>query len=209
MKKIVYTLLVCFTATQFVACKSEAKKENTPAPKVEAKPKAAFVLQDADNKINWTAYKTTDKVAVGGEFQKVNITKGGEGNTVKEAINGAEFSILVSSIFTKDSSRDFKIRKSFFGAMLDTELISGNLILENDSIGHTNLKLNGVTKKLAFKYTIQGKVFNLKSTMNISDWNATEALNSLNGVCKDLHKGKDGVSKTWDDVALNITSTFK
>ena len=209
MKKIVYSLVICFTIAQMISCKSEAKKE-TETTKEEVKAaKKAFVLQDATNTINWVAYKTTDKVPVKGQFQKVNITAGGEGNTAKEAINNAEFSIPVSSIFTQDSSRDFKIRKFFFGIMDKTELLSGKLVLENDSIGYADLTMNSTTKKLPFKYTLNGKEFSLNATMNISDWQAQNALDSLNTACKDLHKGADGVSKTWDDVALTITSVFK
>jgi len=209
MKKIVYSLVICFTIAQMISCKSEAKKE-TETTKEEVKAaKKDFVLQEATNTINWVAYKTTDKVPVKGQFQKVNITAGGEGDTAKEAINNAEFSIPVSSIFTQDSSRDFKIRKFFFGIMDKTELLSGKLVLENDSIGYADLTMNSTTKKLPFKYTLNGKEFSLNATMNISDWQAQNALDSLNTACKDLHKGADGVSKTWDDVAINITTVFK
>ena len=210
MKKIVYSLVICFTAFQMTSCKSEAKKETeTTKEEIKTEKKAVFVLQDADNLINWTAYKTTEKVPVNGQFQKVNITAGGEADTAKDAINNAEFSIPVSSIFTKDTSRDFKIKKFFFGVMDKTELLSGKLVLENDSIGYANLTMNGVTKKLPFNYTLNGKEFSLSTTMKITDWQADKALESLNTACKDLHKGADGVSKTWDEVALNITSVFK
>ncbi len=209
MKKIIYSLFVFIAIGNFISCKSEAKKETPVKQEVKVEEKADFILQDADNKINWTAYKTTEKLPVNGHFQKINITSNGEGNTLKEAINNAEFSIPVSSIFTKDTSRDFKIKKFFFGIMDKTELLSGKLVLENDSIGYSDLTMNGVTKKLPFKYSINGKVFNLTGSLKITDWSAEKALTSLNEACKDLHKGTDGVSKTWDDVALNITSTFK
>lgn len=210
MKKIIRLAAIFIAINSIVSCKSEAKKE-TPVKKEEVKveKKAAFVLQDADNKINWTAYKTTEKLPVNGQFKKVTVTSNGEGNTLKEAINNAEFSIPVSSVFTKDTSRDFKIKKFFFAIMDKTELLSGKLVLENDSIGFSDITMNGVTKKLAFKYTINGKVFNLTGNLKITDWNAQKALTSLNEACKDLHKGTDGVSKTWDEVAINITSTFK
>jgi polyisoprenoid-binding protein YceI len=208
MKKLSTLVLILFVAFQFTACKSdskEAKKET----KVEKKSTAAYVLSDASNSINWIAYKTTDKVAVKGKFKKVDITSGGEGNTVKEAINNADFSIPLSSIFTNDSSRDYKIRKSFFGAMLDTELLSGKLVIENDSLGYADIKMNGVTKKLPFAYTIVDKKFEMNAVMELTNWNADAAIASLNAVCKDLHKGTDGVSKTWTEVAINISSTFK
>jgi hypothetical protein len=191
------------------SCKSEKKPGYSSDKKVESKKSTAtFKLENAKNEINFTAFKTTDKIPVGGQFKKVDITSGGEGNSIKEAINNAEFSIPVSSIFTKDTSRDFKIKKFFFGIMDNTKLLSGKLVLENDTEGYANIKMNGVTEKVAFTYTIAANTFSMKASMDITKWNADEALKSLNIVCKDLHKGADGVSKTWSDVALNITSTF-
>ncbi|MEO9570450.1 MAG: YceI family protein [Polaribacter sp.] len=207
MKKVIILILV--VAFNFSSCKTEKKpdysKENTEDVKRIV---SAFSVEKAKNEINFTAYKTTDKIPVGGQFKKVNIISGGEGNTIREAINNTEFSIPVKSIFTKDTSRDFKIKKYFFGVMSDTKLLSGKLIIENDSIGYTNIKMNSVTEKVPFNYTIQGNVFSMNATMDISNWDAIKALNSLNLICKDLHKGADGVSKTWREVALNIKTTF-
>lgn len=209
MKKIIYSLVVLITISNLVSCKSEQKKETSVEKASKPAVKQAFVLQDAENKINWTAYKTTEKVPVNGEFKKVTVTANGQGKTIKEAVNNAEFSIPVSSIFTNNSGRDFKIKKFFFGVMENTVLLSGKLIIENDSIGYADIKMNGLTKKLPFTYSINEKVFSLKGNLKITDWNASQALESLNEVCNDLHKGSDGVSKTWDEVAINITSTFK
>lgn len=209
MKKLAFSLTVCLLALQMTSCKKEVKKETEQEEVTVEKKQAAFSLQNADNQINWTAFKTTDKVPVKGQFQKVTITAGGEGETAKDAINNAEFSVPVSSIFTFDTSRDFKIKKFFFGVMDSTELLSGKLVLENDSIGYTDLTMNGVTKKLPFNYSLDEKTFTMNASMKISDWQAEKALDSLNLACKDLHKGADGISKTWDDVAIQITSIFK
>lgn len=210
MKKIAVLVVFLIVAFSISSCKSEKKPDYSKSKEVkeEVKSTVAFSLKNANNEIIFTAYKTTDKVPVGGQFKKVDIISGGEGNSIKEAINNTEFSIPVSSLFTKDTSRDFKIKKFFFGVMDNTKLLSGTLTIENDSIGYTNIKMNGVTEKVPFKYTIKDKTFTMDATMDISKWNALEALNSLNTVCKDLHKGADGVSKTWSDVALHITSTF-
>lgn len=208
MKKALILSFLIVLVFNFSACKSETKNENKKVDSTETKSKKAFSLKSANNEINFTAYKTTGKVPVGGQFNKVDILKGGEGNSIKEAINNTEFSIPVSSIFTKDTSRDFKIKKFFFGIMDNTKLLSGKLVIENDSIGYSNIKMNGVTEKLPFSYTIEGNVFSMKASLDINKWNASEALNSLNKACFDLHKGADGVSKTWNDVAINIVSTF-
>lgn len=212
MKKIFLSLFVCFTLLLSISCKNETKS-NTPKSETTTietpESAAAFSLQNAESTISWTAYKTTDKVPVKGQFKKVHITAGGEGKNGKDAINNAEFSVPVSSIFTNDKGRDMKIKKFFFGVMDKTELLSGKLVLENDSLGYANLTMNGVTKKMPFTYLLKGKKFHMKAAMQISQWQGEKALASLNTVCKDLHKGADGISKTWDDVAIEITSVFK
>lgn len=201
MKKAL--ILLTFLSFHFIACKSEAKKEIIPEVK-----KAKFSLTNAENTIGWTAYKTTEKIGVNGKFNKINITKKGEGNSIKEAVNEVEFSIPVSSIFTKDKSRDFKIQKFFFGIMDNTSLLSGKLSLEDNTNGIAEITMNGVTEKLPFKYTIEENKFSLSAIMNIEKWNTNKALTSLNQACKELHSGADGISKTWTEVAINITSTF-
>lgn len=205
MKKIILVAFV-FSSISFISCKSE--KKETIKQEISEK-KATFSLQDAANNIEFTAYKTTAKVGVKGNFQKVNILTGGEGNTIKEALHNTTFSIPVSSLFTKDSSRDYKIKKFFFGIMEETLLLSGKLTLENDSTGIATLTMNKKSRTLPFSYTIKGKEFAMTATMNIDNWSAQKALASLNTACIDLHKGADGVSKTWSEVALNISSTFK
>jgi hypothetical protein len=209
MKRVLILSSLVLITFSFSFCKSEKKKDVENQYKVEAKKsRFTFSLESAKNEINFIAYKTTDKVPVGGQFKKVDIITGGEGNSIKEAIHNTDFSIPVSSLFTKNTSRDYKIKKFFFGIMDNTKLLSGKLVIENDSIGTASIKMNGVTEKVLFTYTIEATTFSMKATMDITKWNAVEALNSLNTVCRDLHKGEDGVSKTWSDVALNIKSTF-
>jgi len=211
MKKIrMISFLIIATAFHFSACKSETKKEEIKeSVKTEVKKStAAFVVTNAKNEINFTAYKTTEKIGVGGAFKKVDVLAGGEGNSVKEAIHNTEFSIPVSSLATKDSSRDYKIKKFFFGIMDNTKLLSGKLMLNDDTNGTAKITMNGETKDVPFTYTIVDNTFNMQATIDINTWNASAALASLNKVCEDLHKGADGVSKTWSEVALNITSTF-
>ena len=203
LTKLVFALLI----VQFLACSTE-KKEDKNSAKTEKESKAQFVLNDATNSVQWTAYKTTEKVPVKGKFTQVNITSGGEGNSVKDAIHNAEFSIPITSIFTSDSSRDYKIRKFFFGVMENTKLLSGKLVIENDSLGYADITMNGITEKLPFSYLINDKKFSMATKMDVLNWNAKSSLDSLNLICKELHKGLDGISKTWAEVAINITSTF-
>ena len=205
MKKIILFTLILGISFQLTSCKTEEKKK----PEQKEQKIAAFSLKTAKNTIDWFAYKTTAKLPVKGTFKKVTITKNGEGNTAKEAINNTEFSIPVSSLFTNDAGRDYKLKKFFFGVMDNTKLLSGKLTLTDDTNGTASITMNGVTADLPFTYTIEGKEFKLTSTMNLDNCNAQKAVASINLVCKDLHKGKDGISKTWSEVAINITSVFQ
>ena len=87
------------------------------------------------NNIGFIAYKTSDKVPVKGFFKKIEIINGAEANSIKEAIEGAEFKIPVSSIETNDSSRNFKIQKFFFNIMENTINLTGKLKLIDKTKG--------------------------------------------------------------------------
>lgn len=201
MKKSYLFLLIVSITFQFTSCKSEVTKTNATTSK--------FSIEKATKTVNWTAYKTTDKIAVKGTFKKVNITKNGNGNTVKEAINNTTFSIPVSSIFSANEERDSKLVKFFFGAMAETELMSGSLSISTDSTGIASLTLNSTTQNLPFTYSIDNKTVAINAIMHLDQWNAQNAIDSLNVACKELHKAADGISKTWNDVAIDITIKFE
>lgn len=206
MKKV---FILSFLFVSFSSCKSEKKVNLTKEKKIEStKSTAEFSLDKAKNQINFTAYKTSDKIPVGGQFKKVDIVSGGEGNTIKEAIHSTEFSIPVSSLFTENSSRDYKIKKFFFGLMENTQLLSGKLFIKDATNGVAEIKMNGVSQNVLFTYSIVDRTFTMKASIDVNNWNASKALASLNNVCIDLHRGADGISKTWSEVALNITSIF-
>ena len=93
--------------------------------------------------------------------------------------------------------------------MIDTDLISGKLMYK-DSKYIASLTMNGVTHDLPLEATIKDeRRVTLKGIMDLKNWNAIDALNALNKVCFDLHKGADGVSKTWEDVAIEIETYLR
>ncbi|OBQ54614.1 YceI family protein [Tamlana sp. s12] len=207
MKKI--SLFFIAIALSLTACKQE-KKESKTETATEVASTAKFVVKPEATSVKFTAYKTTDKVGVGGEFTSVEFEEQ-SGDTPEEALNNLNFSIPVSSLFTNDptNTRDAKIKAAFFGAMLDTELISGTLKFVNGSAIAT-VKMNGETQNLPMDVTITDeRRVTLTGVMNLADWKALGALESLNKVCFDLHKGADGVSKTWEDVAIEVNTFLR
>ena len=204
MKRIkLITLLVL--AIGFTSCKQDKKETKTEA-NTTVESTVIYVVKPEATSVKWTAYKTTEKVPVGGEFATLNF-EDKKGASPQEALNNLEFSIPVSSLFTKDETRDAKLKASFFGAMLDTELLKGTIKVNDDKY-IASITMNGVTHDLPLIVDITDeRRVSMKGTMELKDWNALNALETLNKVCFDLHTGADGVSKTWEDVAIEV-STF-
>ncbi|MDO6492304.1 MULTISPECIES: YceI family protein [unclassified Cellulophaga] len=209
MKKI---KLVCVSllAVAAFSCKN-ANKENSHnsedhknADHSHTEAEAQYTLVADSTKASFTAYKTTDKIGVGGTFKTVNIKKSNTGSTPLEALNGTEFSIPVSSLFTNDGTgtRDPKIIEFFFGVMKNTELISGVLKVEDDKAS-LDVTLNGETANIPLETEkLSDNKFTFTGVMNLENWNALDAVASINKACEALHTGADGVSKTWSDVQI-------
>lgn len=186
------TLLLCVGSCKKEKVESKEKKEITTSYSI-----------DADNSsMEWTAYKTSEKVPVKGTFTKVNIVKSSAASSKIEAINGLEFEIPVASIFSKDSIRDGKLNTFFFAIMENTLKLKGGFSVSSKNQGVINLTMNGMTKELPFEYNIQGDIIEVNATMNLDHWQAQAALASLNEACNLLHTGADGVAKTWNDVTI-------
>lgn len=203
MKKIA-TYLVFAALLTFYNCKNDKKTETTTNVK-ETQTKN-FVIKPEATKVEWVGYKTSEKKPVKGQFTTLKFnTKSGA--SVEEALNNLQFSIPISSLFTNDSIRDGKLKRIFFGAMDRTEFIKGVLKASNNKYG-ASITMNGVTKELPLEATITNeRRVELKGTLQLADWNALKAVQAINKACFDLHKGPDGISKTWEDVAIHI-STF-
>ncbi|GAA3581178.1 YceI family protein [Snuella lapsa] len=204
MKKTTFLLSALLLITT-ISCKKKTNKTETETT-VETVATEKFVVKPEATTVKWTAYKTTEKKPVGGEFTVLKF-ENKEGASAQEALNNLNFSIPASSLFTKDESRDAKLKASFFGAMLNTDILKGTIKYANNSCV-ASITMNGVTHDLPLdvKITEERRV-TMTGTMNLANWDALGALETLNKACFDLHKGPDGVSKTWDDVAIEV-STF-
>ena len=191
-------LLIIVTIT---SCKEKEKKATKSPEKV--------VSIDAEaTSIYWTAYKTTNKVPVKGQFTKVSIETITSASTAVEALNGLKFNIPVSSLFTKDTIRDGKLKKFFFGTMQDTNLITGTLMLSNETTGAVQLTMNGITKALPITVAINANEATLSATMDLDNWQGQLAIKALNAACSELHSGEDGIPKTWSEVNIEVITSL-
>lgn len=213
MKKIKLIALSIVLLATF-SCKQTNKtevSEQQTTEKEETKQGAYSVVKDS-TVVSFKAYKFTEKTPVGGEFTKINLLKITEGDTPFETMDGTEFNIPVSSLFTNDptEARDPKIIEFFFGKMINTGLISGVFKVAEDSTCSVDITLNGTTNNIPLEYTSDNDThFSFDGVMNLEDWDALDALESLHKACELLHTGADGVSKTWSEVAVHAEVLLK
>ncbi|PCE64651.1 YceI family protein [Sediminicola luteus] len=209
MKKLAFASLLTLALT--FSCKENKKAETTDADTKEVVTKSGYQLVNDSVKVGFTAYKTTEKKPVGGSFTEINIKNSVQGDTPLAALNGIEFGIPVSSLFTNDATgtRDPKIKEFFFGVMKNTELISGKLSVSGEALS-MEITLNGETNSIPMTLEqVDGHNYKVSGTMEMGDWNALEAVASINKACEVLHTGPDGVSKTWSDVAVHANISFE
>jgi hypothetical protein len=90
-----------------------------------------------------------------------------------------------------------------------TEFLTGQLFLDSDTEGKVAIKMNGIEKSLPITYNISGQLVTFSGVLNLAGWNAQNAINSLNKICFDLHKGQDGISKTWNEVNIDVSTYIK
>jgi hypothetical protein len=200
--KLIALGMILITA---IGCKDSKKDTEEKTLETPTTAGTYNVVNDS-TKVSFTAYKTTDKVAVGGSFKEITLTNTGEGKTAFEALNGTKFSIPVSSLFTNDATgtRDPKILKFFFGMLKDTELISGEFKVTGENTCSIDVNLNGKTANIPLNYTSNSDTsLSFDGVMNLENWDGLAAVASLNKACAVLHTGKDGVSKTWSEVAVH------
>ncbi len=183
---------------QLIACKNEKSSQ------VETeKPVVQFQASEQGSSMEWTAYKTTDRVPVKGSFKDIRIVSSKPGEDAAGTLSDLGFEIPVNSIFTNDTIRDGKLKKFFFAVMENSMTLKGKFNVETESSGKLEISMNGLSKTLPFDYEVDQDTIHVNATMDLNEWGAQAALESLNEACKVLHTGPDGVSKTWNDVALN------
>ena len=192
-------LLLAFISLQLTSCKKEVKKADAIVYSIEPK----------TTTINWTAYKTTDKIPVKGVFKTVTVSNSKENTNPFEVVNNLNFSVPINSIDTKNEARDAKLVKNFFGSMKDTQFLKGHINLGKEGKGDIDLTMNGMTTKFPMTYVLSGQIVEINATLNLDNWKAQLAIAALNKVCNEKHKGKDGISKTWNQVDIHIVSYLK
>ncbi len=174
-----------------------------------------FEMKANSHELTWTAFKTTDKLGVPGTFDKFEVTKltSNSAKSLESWLKSHSFQVDVASVNTKNPPRDKTLKEKFFDLLINSlakmksgiyisgKVKPGSKIEDGKFTGL--LSLNGVEKEVPFTYSFKENLLELNGSIDLMDFGLKKAYDSLHKACFDLHKGTDGVSKTWTQVDLN------
>lgn len=205
MKKIISIASFFALGIVFTACKGDT--ETAVEPDESAKGACFYSYNEGATTFEWTAFKTNDKVGVKGGFNEITVESEGSDDPIA-VLESITFSMKTSSVETNDEGRNGKVAKFFFET-INTPTIEGRIkSIGKDGKAIISVTMNGMNADVKGDYTLNDGDFSFTSTIDVSLWNALEGIKALNTECNDLHKGKDGVSKLWSEVALSFTTSL-
>ncbi len=202
--RILYASALILAATfSFTSCSGDAESSE----KEEVTQSCFYSYNESSTELTWTAYKTSDKVPVGGGFNEITVSSD-KAETPKDVLESIEFTIETSSVETNNEERNGKVAEHFFGT-INTPQITGSIKeLKENGKAVVEISMNGISFDVEGDYSLNESDFSLESIIDVSNWNAIIGIDALNEVCKDLHTGNDGVSKLWSEVAIKLTTTL-
>ena len=146
---------------------------------------------------------------MGGSFDTYKVENTTESNSESAVFENATFEIITSSINSGNTERDPKLITYFFNTMISTDTISGGVKKISEAVDGKGaaiiyITMNGLTQNVNATYTLHGTELTLTATIDMVNWEASNAVDALNAECKDLHTGDDGISKLWSEVEIEI-----
>ena len=199
MKKVIIIALLSVLIGNLSSCK-KGKEASVKKSEIVKK----YVIDSKNTVVHWTGYKTSGKVPVKGIFKQIEISNVKSAANPVEVVKNVKFIIPVSSIFSNDSIRDFKLTNFLFGKMINTAHIIGKASLQDNGKGEASITMNGFTKMVPLTYEVHGDDIKIKAKIELNNWQAQAAVVALNEVCSEKHKGADGESITWSEVDVMI-----
>jgi hypothetical protein len=164
--------------------------------------------------LTWTAFKHTNKAAVGGAFTAFAVEGFEAGEDLAKAMQAVVVRIETASTETNDAVRNGKIAESFFGTMENPGTIEVSFISVEGSNTEGNLVaeivMNGKAQQVPMTYVLENETdLKLKGSIDVLNWGAQKSLDKLNEVCLEQHIGTDGENKLWSEVDITVITKLK
>ena len=194
--------------------KTESTQNNIKQDQVSYKLDMTYNAERPENtEVNWYAYKTNEKIKVSGSFSEFSSDRENKSfNSIDDLVEGLYFSISSLSSSSGDETRDLNIKDNFFKYLTDNFQINGTLGKPiNDSID-ISFDVFEKNRPIRFAYSsfvipdcqYGDQIIEIKGTINLVNHFDGVAYSSIHAKCVDLHKGADGISRTWEEVDVHI-----
>lgn len=166
----------------------------------------AFAYELAgDLTVNWTGYKTNNKVGVGGSFDKVEVSASKNADFAS-FLKGMSVSIDSYSLNSKNKFRDKNILTLF--KTTEAKAITAKVLsIKGDATKGeliANISMNNTTKEVVMPYMLQGGKLSAKGEIDILDFMLKEGFEVFSKKCKAFHAGK-----TWSSVDISFEVPVK
>lgn len=203
-------ILFGFATILLTACggSEEASEEGTEETTETTESACTYSYDEGSTVLTWTAFKLTEKVGVNGTFDQMNVRANDGADNMYDVLSGATFEIPVATVNSQDPVRDPKIRQFFFGKMEETSNLSGEMVSLSASGGTVSITMNGVAVEYDGEVKTEDETITFLTTIDITDFQAQMALDSLGEACAEKHTGPDGVRKFWTDVDIAVKTTL-
>lgn len=211
-----FSLLACQDtneSTKNVEQPPQNKPSTVQADKEEKPTASACTYTITQAKPEWTAYKYTEKAAVGGTFNTFTLSETKAASSLADAMKGLSIEIDAASVESNNPARNTTIAEKYFALFAPQSIIKGNVlsVQGDDKKGSIdiNIDMNGVQKPYTFSYEEKEGNLVASSVMDMMDFQLQKPFDSIHTACKTLHTGADGVAKTWTEVALRVVVTYE
>ncbi len=207
MKKAIFVAAGMSILFSFSSCKGDAAEVDN-AVEENVVPACFYSYNEGSTNFQWTAFKTTAKVAVVGGFNEIEVTSESSDDAMA-VLNSMAFKMNTASVETNNEERNLKIATNFFETINTSEIIGNVVSIDENGKCVININMNGMSIDVEGDYTFEDNKFTFDTMIDVASWNAITGIDALNEICKDLHTGEDGISKLWSEVQLSFSTTLK
>jgi hypothetical protein len=192
-------LIVC----SLLSCGQDKQKENQMNS--DDGKGCFYSYNHSSSVLEWTAFKFTEKTGVKGTFNEIIVETPQGSDEPVSVLQGLKFKIPTSTVETQNEERNGKISGIFFKTFL-TDTIRGSIKKIDLTKGTAAIviEMNGKSKDVTGQCSLVKGQFSFTSSIDVNDWNGSEAIKALNTACKDLHTGADGKSVLWSTIDLSF-----
>jgi hypothetical protein len=197
---------ICYLIVLFLlSCNGSDKKSKAPTSVEKV---YTYSIDTSGIVVNWTAYKFIEKIGVSGRFDTIKFSAKKSLTSIEDVLKSSRIAISTSSVNSANGIRDPKLRATFFKTF-NTDTIQGEILEAEGEKGLLALKMNKINNLIEYTYRYSKDTIFISTHFDLIKWNGKNAVEALNKECYDLHKGSDGISKLWPDVAVKIILPVK